>query len=112
MLSPFLRYKIFFGVNGEPLRDGGDLETGFVVMEVLPFCVAANMDLLVDLFPLICPLSEGEESKEVDKVIPPSSGTSVSEVDTPAVAPAAFFAPSIAIGSADLCIRNGRLYIK
>ena len=54
----------------------------------------------------ICPLSEGESS-EVDKLIPASSGTRVaSGEETPAVAPAAFFAPNMAIGSADLLHDN------
>ena len=81
---------------------------------MLPFSISSDVHFRVVLFPfpLIWPLSEDEESNEVDIVIPASSGTSLSDDDTPAVAPAAFFAPSIAIGSADLCIRNGRLYIK
>ena len=59
----------------------------------------------------ICPLSEGE-SKEVDKLIPASSGTRVaSGEETPAVAPAAFFAPNIAIGSADLFHDNQNIII-
>jgi len=57
------------------------------------------------LCPFICPLSDEEEISAVDKLMPANSGTRVSGADTPAVAPAAFLAPNIAIGSADLLIK-------
>lgn len=103
-VSPFRMYKMFFGDSLGNLSEGGDLHITFGVIEVSVLDVAPGAVFFVLLCPLMWPFSEEGDINELDRLIPASSGIggSVSDVDTPAVAPAAFFAPSIAIGSADL----------
>ena len=103
-VSPFRSCKTLFGDTGEQLRDAGDFGVTLLPIEPLLFSGIPRGVIFVE--PLIC-LSLGQErgdSKEAESTGIPRSRARFSGVATPAVAPAAFLAPSIAIGSADLII--------